>query len=512
MRKKTPEACKRLPSQLPRLPLPPARAGRCNIPPLRLPHHYLSPHPPHAHSPLPPQRRISGLQGGSREELGGGGGLRVSNLVLINKPTCAAAAAATHPTIPDIRPVPLRRKKSFPRLPPTPPIHKDLCLPARPARRPRPSSPPPFGSLEPIGEGNKAGGLTPSCPANHRARWWEASRRARPEAGRPERKLEVNMESASCSAGAVGDGDMGSQRDLSSVPERLHRREQERQLEVGRRKQKRQDQEVEGEKSDFFAAAFARERAAVEELLEGAAYDLRQGQETMARLQAALAERRQELQPKKRFAFRTRRKEDGGAAAAAAAAATADAAPAAPAASPRPLAEEGPGLGSSWVCGFSHLESQVLEKRAEELHQRDVVLTELNHCTVRLYGNPNTLRLTKARGCTVLCGPVSTSVFLEDCSDCLLAVACQQLRVHTTTDTRVFLHVTSRAIVEYCHGIQFAPYTWSYAGIDADFESSGLDRNRNHWNDVDDFNWLARDVASPNWSILPEGERKVQWD
>lgn len=33
MRKKTPEACKRLPSQLPRLPLPPARAGRCNIPP-----------------------------------------------------------------------------------------------------------------------------------------------------------------------------------------------------------------------------------------------------------------------------------------------------------------------------------------------------------------------------------------------------------------------------------------------------------------------------------------------
>ena len=153
-----------------------------------------------------------------------------------------------------------------------------------------------------------------------------------------------------------------------------------------------------------------------------------------------------------------------------------------------------------------------MEKKAEELHQRDVFLTELSNCTIRLYGNPNTLRLTKARSCTVLCGPVTTSVFLDDCSECVLAVACQQLRVHTTRDTRIFLQVTSRAIVEDCSGIQFAPYTWSYPGIDQDFEGSGLDRSKNNWNDVDDFNWLARDVPSPNWSILPEEERMIQWD
>ncbi|KAK1338406.1 hypothetical protein QTO34_001522 [Cnephaeus nilssonii] len=180
-------------------------------------------------------------------------------------------------------------------------------------------------------------------------------------------------------------------------------------------------------------------------------------------------------------------------------------------ASPPSLTEEG-AAGSSWLCGFSNLKSQVLEKRAEELHQRDVLLTELSNCTIKLYGNPNTLRLSKARGCTLLCGPVSTSVFLDDCSECVLAVACQQLRVHTTRDTRVFLQVTCRAIVEDCHGIQFAPYTWSYPGIDRDFESSGLDRSKNNWNDVDDFNWLARDMASPNWSVLPEEERTTQWD
>ncbi|XP_004624196.1 tubulin-specific chaperone C [Octodon degus] len=348
------------------------------------------------------------------------------------------------------------------------------------------------------------------------------------------------MEVTDCSAAVVGTrdvGSVGSQKDLSLVPERLQKREQERQLEVERRKQKRQDQVVEGEQSDFFVAAFSRERVAVQELLEGelsaerleeaaarlqglqkllndavrflAAYDLRQGQEALTQLQATLAGRRQELQPKKRFAFKARRK-DGASASQGGAAAGAPAAEGA--AAPSLPSKEEEVLGLSWGCGFSQRDSQVLEKRADELRQRDVLLSELSGCTVRLYGNPNTLRLAKARGCKVLCGPVSTSVFLEDCSDCVLAVACQQLRVHTTRDTRIFLQVTSRAIVEDCSGIRFAPYTWSYEGIDQDFEGSGLDRSKNNWNDVDDFNWLARNVASPNWSILPEEEREMEWD
>lgn len=83
---------------------------------------------------------------------------------------------------------------------------------------------------------------------------------------------------------------------------------------------------------------------------------------------------------------------------------------------------------------------------------------------------------------------------------------------HSTGDTRVFLQVVSRAIAEGCSGIQFAPSTWTHPGMDKDLEGSGLDSSKNNWNDVDDFNWLARDVASPNWSVLPGDERKIQWD
>ncbi|NXX76147.1 TBCC protein, partial [Urocolius indicus] len=312
------------------------------------------------------------------------------------------------------------------------------------------------------------------------------------------------------------------------LPERLQRREAERQQGVERQRQKREAQVVKEERSEFLVAAFGREREAAAALLaagqlaEAAArlqalqkmltesvrflapYEVRQGQEAVARLQADLAARRQQLQPKKKFAFRTLKKEaaPGGRAR--------PAEPLAPAPAPgRGLAEAE--LGGP-RCGFSGAEDEELELGPAELLQRDVVLCGLRGCRVRLRGNANTLRVRDCRGCTVLCGPVSTSVTVDGCGDCLLALACQQLRTHRTRDSRFYVQVTSRAIIEDCTNVSFAPYTWSYPGIERDFESSALDRSRNNWNLVDDFNWLATDKPSPNWSLIPEQERIGVWD
>ncbi|XP_066034464.1 tubulin-specific chaperone C [Chamaea fasciata] len=322
----------------------------------------------------------------------------------------------------------------------------------------------------------------------------------------------------------------GSAASAVVLPERLQRREAERQQGVERQRQKKEAQVVKEEQSEFFLATFAREREAVEALLaagtleEAAArlqalqklltgsvrflapYEVRQGQETVARLQGDLAARRQQLQPKKKFAFRALKKE----AAPGSAPRPAEPAPPAPAAPGLGLAEGE--SGGPPLCGFSGAQDEELELGPAELLQQDVLLSELRGCRVRLRGNPNTLRVRDCRGCTVLCGPVSTSVLVDGCSDCLLALACQQLRTHRTRDCRVYVQVTSRAVIEACSGVSFAPYSWSYPGIERDFESSGLDRNSNNWNLVDDFDWLATDKSSPNWSLIPEQERMTCWD
>jgi hypothetical protein len=59
--------------------------------------------------------------------------------------------------------------------------------------------------------------------------------------------------------------------------------------------------------------------------------------------------------------------------------------------------------------------------------------------------------------------------------------------------------------------VGFAPYNWKYENMEHHFKIAGLDINRNNWNLVDDFNWLASDKPSPNWHILKADKKKDDW-
>ncbi|KAF4524621.1 hypothetical protein B566_EDAN013872 [Ephemera danica] len=162
-------------------------------------------------------------------------------------------------------------------------------------------------------------------------------------------------------------------------------------------------------------------------------------------------------------------------------------------------------------CGFADKEDQDLSLTEEELEGKDVVLSGLIRCKVQLPGTPSTLHMTGLRGCQVLVGPVTTSVFIDDCSDCTFAFPCQQVRIHNTKHCQFYVHVTSRSIIEDTTQVFFAPFNWDYDNIDKHFEIAGLDRNRNNWNCVDDFNWLAIDMPSPNWCEIEEQDRITYW-
>ncbi|CAB1311848.1 unnamed protein product [Coregonus sp. 'balchen'] len=318
----------------------------------------------------------------------------------------------------------------------------------------------------------------------------------------------MDVESGICQR----NGDSGPSEFGVKIPERMLKREQDRLEDVERKKEEKKSQSVTEEKSGLFTATFGSERAAIEKLLAGCSgatdralatqtleevttkaqqlqkflndsmvflpqYELRQAQMALQKLQNSLAEKRDEIIPKKKFSFRSR-------------------AANAPKVDP-PVANPAP---------------PVLTKSGEEIKQQDVLLTHLTNCKVRLLGSPSTVHIKHVQNCEIFSGPVSSSVFVDHCTGSTLSFPCQQLRTHHTTDTQVYLHVTSRAIIEDCQGVRFAPFAWSYTGLDQDFKVSGLDRDRNNWNQVDDFNWLAIGTQSPNWSVIPEAERRTEWD
>jgi hypothetical protein len=141
---------------------------------------------------------------------------------------------------------------------------------------------------------------------------------------------------------------------------------------------------------------------------------------------------------------------------------------------------------------------------------KDIRLLNLTDCTVVILDPLKAMRVDGLTRCTVITGPVAGSVLLHRCTDCRFLFAARQLRIHTSVDCVYFLRVTSRPIIEHCQRLRFSPYGVAYPGSAEALEKAGLGPRAlsrpDLWRCVDDFGW-HRMQASPNWAVLPAGER-----
>ena len=227
-------------------------------------------------------------------------------------------------------------------------------------------------------------------------------------------------------------------------------------------------------------------------------YDLRKGQTSVDKLQASFQATQARVQPKKKFGFKGAKNRSK---------AADSVKPVEKLLAATTLKDE-PKLEDKNTFTLKDKESEVLTVEGAKVAGRDLNISNLRNCRVEVKGGPSTLHMTNVKGSKLLFGPVATSVFIEGCEDSLVAVSCQQLRTHSARNCSIYLHTTSRAIIEDCSDLQFAPYTWSYPGLSDDYSATGLDQTINNWKEVGDFNWLATDTPSPNWSVLSEERRE----
>ncbi|VEN59075.1 unnamed protein product [Callosobruchus maculatus] len=286
----------------------------------------------------------------------------------------------------------------------------------------------------------------------------------------------------------------------------LTKRELERQLNIQKRKDDKELLSASNEKLEIFETIFAEKRSHIENLIKNSRntakneladhfntiskeiltlqkyvaasniflrhYDLQRCQNTLQELTNKAKYLENELLPKKKFSFKNRAKE-------------------------RTLKKK------RKMKLIQHCSSPKSVERC--------LLRKIENCTVVFKGTPSTLHLNHLNNCKVFTGPVSTSIFAENCTNCTLVIACQQLRLHSSHNVQIYLHVTSRAIMEDCKDIAVAPYNWIYEGVEKDFENAHLEKKVNNWRCIDDFNWLS-EKHSPNWKEIPENERIQRWE
>ncbi|KAB7500228.1 Tubulin-specific chaperone C [Armadillidium nasatum] len=161
--------------------------------------------------------------------------------------------------------------------------------------------------------------------------------------------------------------------------------------------------------------------------------------------------------------------------------------------------------------GFKDIKGETLTKTAEELKNRQLNLLNLTSCKVIALGNLSSMQVSNLKDCTVVVGPNSRSAFIKDCSNCVFVLACQQVRIHNTQDTKFYLHVTGSAIIENCENVSFGPYTLDYDEKEKHFEESGLSKDVNKWRNIEDFRWLNENEKSPNFTLIDEEDWERDW-
>ena len=73
--------------------------------------------------------------------------------------------------------------------------------------------------------------------------------------------------------------------------------------------------------------------------------------------------------------------------------------------------------------------SEVCVRAPGSIEGQQFVVEDNESCDIYLLDHIASMNVDSCKSCRIVTGPVSSSVFLRDCSDCVVVLACQQLRL-----------------------------------------------------------------------------------
>ncbi|XP_062502951.1 protein XRP2-like isoform X2 [Corticium candelabrum] len=92
------------------------------------------------------------------------------------------------------------------------------------------------------------------------------------------------------------------------------------------------------------------------------------------------------------------------------------------------------------------------------------------------------------------------SVFVRDCKECKLLVACQQFRTRDCKRIHIFLSCKSQPIIEASTEMYFGCYQCYYSELSSQFDRADLNVFHNCWDSVHDFTPVQEET---NWGLIP---------
>ena len=137
----------------------------------------------------------------------------------------------------------------------------------------------------------------------------------------------------------------------------------------------------------------------------------------------------------------------------------------------------------------------------EEIKGKNNILIEnITNCNIYLLYDFKACYMNNCQNCNIYLGCICGGTHITNCVNSKIYLISHQLRIHQTTKSHFYVLTNSNPIIEYSKENIFHPLKIKYEGFDENVKISGIDINKNNWNQVQDFQWLKKD-KSPNFNI-----------
>ncbi|XP_065829487.1 protein XRP2-like [Oscarella lobularis] len=148
---------------------------------------------------------------------------------------------------------------------------------------------------------------------------------------------------------------------------------------------------------------------------------------------------------------------------------------------------------------FDGLEDTTAGKLPGQIGGQQFIIKDCKKCDIYLFDHIASLTIDDCVNCRIVIGPVKGSVFFRDCKDITCLVACQQFRTRDCKKMRVFLHCSTKPIIESSTGMQFGCYQANYPKLEDHFSAAGISLFENNWSNIHDYSPIP---GEENWKLI----------
>ena len=148
---------------------------------------------------------------------------------------------------------------------------------------------------------------------------------------------------------------------------------------------------------------------------------------------------------------------------------------------------------------------ETLIKKAPQINGQQFILQNLANCTVELFDFLDSINMDDCTNSTFLIGPLSNSIIVTNCSNCVIIVAAKQVRLNFCENIKLYIYSSTDPALQGSKKITIAPYNLVIPNLRELIDKAELNIAHNRWNKIHDFT----KSSPPNWDFMSQSEFKV---